>query len=428
MDVKIEETGACRNRIQVTLPREQVQKAFEKNYKELQGTIRIKGFRPGKVPRSFIERRFGDEVAKQVKMDLIEEALEKAIEENKLEPIGQPEIELDKVLVDPEQDLSFEAIVEVRPTFELGEYTGIEVERPASEVSDEDVASELLALRRRAATLEPIEEGGEVGDEDVLIGKTTLLAGDRKVFEDQSITIGPESKAAGGIMIDDLRPRARETGIGGTATFDVTIPAYFPDEDIRGSEGKLILQVEEAKKVVLPEADDAFAEKLDFDDLKELEEKIRETLQADKDAAADRGVEERVIEKILEATPFSAPEGMLNKQLERVAQRTRMRLEYEGKSPEEIGEAITAEMEAEKDNAEKSLRATFLLDAIAKKEKVFVTEDELERHFEAIAGREGRSPAEVREQYEGRDMVGELRYHMREAKARALLREKAKIS
>ena len=275
MDVKIEETGACRNRIQITLPREQVEKAFEKNYRELQGTIRIKGFRPGKVPRSFLVRKFGDEVAKQVKMDLIEEALEKAIEENKLEPIGQPEIDFGKVLVDPEQDLAFEAIVEVRPTFELAEYTGIEVERPSSEVTDEDVQNELLALRRRAATLEPLE-GADVGDEDVLVGKSTLIVGDRKVVEDQSITIGPESKAAGGIMIEDLRPKAMEAGLGGTATFDVTIPAYFPDAEIRGSEGKLILKVEEAKKVVLTDADDAFAEQVDFDDMSELEHKISE--------------------------------------------------------------------------------------------------------------------------------------------------------
>lgn len=427
MDVKIEETGACRNRIQVTLPREQVQKAFEKNYKELQGTIRIKGFRPGKVPRSFIVRRFGDEVAKQVKADLIEEALEKAIEDNKLEPIGRPDIDFGKVLVDPEQDLTFEAIVEVRPTFELGEYTDIEVERPESEITDDDVQAELLGLRRRVATLEPIE-GDEVGEEDVLIGKATLIAGDRKVIEDQTITIAPETKAAGGIQIEDLRPKAMEAGVGGTATFDVTVPAYFPDEEVRGSTGKLILQVEEAKKVVLPEANDAFAEQLDFDDMKELEEKIRESLQAQKDAAADRGVEERVIEKLLEATPFSAPQGMLDKQMEQITGRTRMRLEFEGKTSDEIDEAIAEEVERQKDNVENSLRSTFLLDAIAKKEKIFVTEDELGRHFEVLAAREGRDPAEIREQYENREMLAELRYHMREAKTRALLREKAKIS
>jgi trigger factor len=427
MEVNIEEVGPCRNRVRITLPQAKVEETFEKHYRDLKGTIRIKGFRPGKVPRSYLERKFGEEIAKQVKVNLIEETLDKAFEENKLDPIGKPEIDLDKILVEPKRELTFEAVVEVRPKFELGTYTGIKVERSSSEVTEDEVEEEILSLQRNRATLEPCE-GDDIGKDDVLFASAKVLVGDREVNTDENVTIGPRSVHAAGLIVPDLRERAVEAGVGGTVTFDATLPRFFPDPDLREKPAKVILDVHEAKRMVLPEVNDAFAEELDFDDVAELREKIQEALKAKKEARADREVEDRVIDKILEETPFSIPEGLLAQETERIAARARLELEFGGKTKEEIDEALAEHADQQKAAVERSIRVGFLLDSVAKKERIYVTEDELNRHFEMIGARDGRQPEEVRQYYQERDMLSEVRFHLREAKTRAFLREKADIA
>jgi len=427
MEVNIEEIGPCRNRIRITLPQAKVEETFEKHYRDLKGTIRIKGFRPGKVPRSYLERKFGEEIAKQVKINLIEETLDKALEENKLDPIGKPEIDLEKILVEAKRELTFEAVVEVRPSFELGTYTGIKVERPASDVTDDEIEEEIQRLRRRRATLEPFE-GEEIGEDDVFFASAKVLVGDREINTDENVTIGRKSVHAAGMIVPDLRERAVEAGVGGTVTFDTKLPRYFPDPELREKPAKMILSVHEAKRMVLPEVNDAFAEALDFDDLAELKDKIRDSLKVEKEARADRAVEDRVIDRILEETPFSIPEGLLANETERIDARARLELEFSGKTPEQIDEALAERSEQQKAAVERSIRVGFLLDSVAKKEKIYVTEDELNRHFEVIGARDGRDPEEVRHYYQEREMLSEVRYHLREAKTRAFLREKADIA
>jgi trigger factor len=211
-------------------------------------------------------------------------------------------------------------------------------------------------------------------------------------------------------------------------TFDATLPRFFPDPDLREKPAKVILDVHEAKRMVLPEVNDAFAEELDFDDVAELREKIQEALKAKKEARADREVEDRVIDKILEETPFSIPEGLLAQETERIAARARLELEFGGKTKEEIDEALAEHADQQKAAVERSIRVGFLLDSVAKKERIYVTEDELNRHFEMIGARDGRQPEEVRQYYQERDMLSEVRFHLREAKTRAFLREKADIA
>lgn len=427
MEVDIEEIGPCKNRIKVKLPQKRVAETFSKHFKDLKSAVKIKGFRPGKVPRSYIQRRFGSEITNQVKMTLVEESLEEVLKENKLDPIGEPEIDLGKILVDADQDLEYEAVIEVRPAFELGDYTGIQVERQGTEVTQENLDEEMLQLRRRHASLEPIE-GDEVGEEDVLFGSATVLVGDRKVTQAEDVTIGPQTVSAAGIIVKDLRERALGAGIGGSTTFDVTLPRYHPKEEFRNKEGKMILSVQEGKKVVLPDADEEFAKRLDFDDMDELTDKIREALQSRKEMEADKALEDRIIEKILESTPFSVPEGLVSKETERVTARTMLEMEFSGQDPEEIQTAVEESSEMQKAEVERILKTRFLLDAIGKKEKIYATEEDVKLHIMNIASREGKDPEEVRKYYEDQNMLSEVRYYLREAKIRNHLRENAEIT
>ncbi|MBN2491698.1 MAG: hypothetical protein JXQ29_12700, partial [Planctomycetes bacterium] len=253
MEVEIEEIGPCRNRLRIALPPDRVTAALDKEFRSLRNTIRIKGFRPGKVPQSYLERRFGTEVAEQVKRDLVTESLKEAVENHRLEPLGSPEVDLAKILLERDQELVFEAVFEVRPSFELGPYTGIAVERPAVEVAEEDIEAELLRVRRRHAMLEPAAADAPPA-EQVLFGTASLILGNRKVVTDQPVTIDPGKTTLMGIRVEHLRERALEAGIGATVAFDVTLPSYAADPTLRGQPGKLILALEESKRLVLPAA------------------------------------------------------------------------------------------------------------------------------------------------------------------------------
>ncbi len=167
----------------------------------------------------------------------------------------------------------------------------------------------------------------------------------------------------------------------------------------------MILSVQEGKKVVLPDADEEFAKRLDFDDMDELTDKIREALQSRKEMEADKALEDRIIEKILESTPFSVPEGLVSKKTERVTARTMLEMEFSGQDPEEIQTAVEESSEMQKAEVERILKTRFLLDAIGKKEKIYATEEDVKLHIMNIASREGKDPEEVRKYYEDQNML-----------------------
>lgn len=423
MQVNIEEVSPCRNRVQITVPADKVTETFSRHYKDLRGSVRIKGFRQGKVPMSFLEKKFGDEISNQVKVDLIEESLGQALDDNDLQPIIEPEVDLGKVLVERDQDLSFEAFVEVRPTFELGDYDGLKIDTPDASVSDEEVDQEIEALRGRHATLEPYD-GTDITDDDVLEARVSVVVEGEHVVKDEDIMIGKGTTTAAGIIVESLREECVKAGIGGDARFEVEIPRFFPQEQFRGKKGNMVVNVEEAKRMVLPELDDEFAKTLQLDTVDALKSKMREMIEARKQEEAQAAVEDQIIEKVLENTPFSIPEGLLKKETDRILSRARLQMEFQGRTKDEIDEEIAKAADQQQADVERSIKASFLLDAIAKKEKIFVTEDEVGRHLDHIAAREGRSPEEVRAHYEQRDMMGEVRFHLREAKTRAVLREK----
>ncbi len=425
MDVKIEEVSPCRNRVQITVPSERVRETFDRHYKDLKSAVNLKGFRPGKVPMSFLEKKFGSEVAQQVKINLVEESLEEALKEHKLDPISEPELELDKILVERSADMAFEAFVEVRPTFDLPEYKGVKVDAPAVEVTDEEVDAEIERIRRQHATLEPCEPDA-IGDDHVLEATVSVMVGGETAVKDEPQMIGPKTSSAAGIVVDGLREKAVEAGIGGTARVDVEVPSYFPDAQFRGKAATMIIKIAEAKQIVLPALDDEFAEQLDFDDIAELRTRVTDAIRAHKDSDAHRAIEEQVLDSLIEKAPFSVPPGLLKRQVDRLVARARVDLESQGKSGEEIDEAIGEIAKAQEEDVTRSIKVSLLLDEIAKKEKIFVTEDELSRHLEALGARHGQTGDQVREQYEAQNLIGEVRFHLREAKTRAVLRENAK--
>src|ERR1035438_4002414 len=265
--------ATCRRELELEIPADEVSKAMERVAKEFAKVARVPGFRPGKAPLTLIRRRFADDIKGEVLQSLVPERVEKAVTEQKLTPVSQPQVE--KLDFNEGQPLKFSAVFEVLPEFELGNYKDLPLEMPTMEVSDEDVAKTREEMRERAATFAPVE-GRAVEDNDFVQLKLTGTPDD-----------GGEPLQADGVLChigaeETMAPfneNLRGVNIGDHKDFDVPYPADYPDAKLAGKTYHYSVDVLGIKTKKLPELNDDFAKDVsDATTLDELNKKTRERL------------------------------------------------------------------------------------------------------------------------------------------------------
>jgi trigger factor len=215
---------------------------------------------------------------------------------------------------------------------------------------------------------------------------------------------------------------------GETRTAEITIPDTYSDEKFRGKKATFKAVVREVKHLNVPVIDDAWAKALDYDSLDRVKEELKRRLQAEKDAASLRDVEKQIVDDLLKRHEVPLPEALLQKFAARSEERMKLELQLRGVTEEKADEMVAKERQASREELEKMLRSHFLLEAIGQKERIFVTEDEVEARIDAMAAATGRMPGEVHGDLEARGQMTELRQTLREEKIRKFLREKAKVT
>ena len=421
---ELEELAGCKRRLKAAVPAEKVREEVERNYTELSKMVSLPGFRRGRVPRKLLEARYGEQVDKELKEGLVAQSFSEVAKENELKVVGEPNFEN----VEINTDLEYQAEFEVRPVIELPEYKGLEVESEKKPVADADVDEEVENLRKRSATYEAIDPAS-AGSDDFYRGKYRLLSDGAEVKEAQSTVMQPSSKVLQDFLIEDLveKVAAWESPADQPLELDVTVPAGFADEVLRGTEVRLEFSLEEVSRSQLPELDEEFAKKLGKDDLAGLRTEIREALEERRNREEERALEERVMKSVEDATEVELPEGLLQTQRER----SRLEREYElmqrGMNPDEVKEKLVAEGEAMEKELRAELKRFFILTEIADKEKVFVTEADVRSRVEQMAGLYGVPPAALREQLKSSGRLDALRASLLQEKTRGLLRKKASV-
>src|SRR5262252_1436151 len=220
--------ATCRRELELEIPAEDVSKATEKVAKEIARVARVPGFRPGKAPVSLIKRRFADDIKGEVLQSLVPEKVEKAVAEQKLNPVSQPQV--DKLDFSEGQPLKFRAVFEVLPEFELGQYKGLDIEMPAMELTDADVNKALEETRERAAAFAPVE-GRAVENGDFVQLKLAGLpdgGGDPLQADNVMCHVGAEE------TMQPFNENLLGAIVGDHKTFDVDYPADYPDAKLAG--------------------------------------------------------------------------------------------------------------------------------------------------------------------------------------------------
>ncbi|MFJ9084766.1 trigger factor [Streptomyces sp. NPDC102384] len=389
MKSAVETLNPTRVRLSIEVPFEELKDSLDAAYKKINQQVTVKGFRKGKIPARVIDQRFGrGAVLEEAVNDALPKFYTEAVNEAELNVLGQPEVDITD-LKDGET-LNFTAEVDVRPTIEIPDYSGIEVEVDATEVTEEDVDKAVEQLRDRFASTAPVERAAEDGDV-VTIDLEAKVEGE--VLED-GVASGVSYTIGSGELLDGIDDAVKGLEAGGEATFTSELKGGSAE----GKDAEVTVKVSQVAKRELPELDDEFAQLAsEFDTLDELKADSRKRLENQKLNDQATQAQERVLEKLLELVEVPVPEKLLedevqtrkhnleNHQLGQMGLNLEKFLEIQGKTVEEF-DAETSEQ------AVKGIKTQFVLDELVNKEKLNVSQEELTEHLMRRAASSGMSP------------------------------------
>jgi trigger factor len=415
--------ATCRRELDLEIPADEVSKAMERVAKEFAKVARVPGFRPGKAPITLIRRRFADDIKGEVLQSLVPERVEKAVSEQKLTPVSQPKVE--QLDFNDGQPLKFRAVFEVLPEFELGNYKDLQLEMPVMDVVDEDVTKTLEDMRERAAAFAPTE-GRAVQDGDfVQLKLTGTPEGEGEPLQADSVLchIGAEETMA------PFNENLRGVNIGDHKEFDVPYPADYPDAKLAGKTYHYSVDVLGIKTKKLPELNDDFAKDVsDATTLDELNKKIREGLEHQRDHKQKDLLREKVLGEIVKLHDFPVPQSLVEHQMDVRLERVVRSLAQQGVDPRAVNIDWVSLRKRNEDRAKDDVKAELIVDRIATAENIDVTEEEVEHELQHLAGHSNESAEAIRARLTKQGTLDRIKAKLRSDKTLDWLAQNARVS
>jgi len=414
--------ATCRRELDLEIPADEVSKAMERVAKEFARIANVPGFRRGKAPISLIRRRFADDIKGEVLQSLVPERVEKAVAEQKLTPVSQPQV--DKLDYAEGQPLKFRAVFEVLPDFELGNYKGLEIEIPAIEVTDEDIAKTLEEMRERAAAFAPVEGRAVENNDFVQLKLLGTPAGGGDPLQADSVLchIGAEETMAA------FNENLRGAKVGEHKNFNVVYPADYPDAKLAGKTYHYAAEVLGIKTKKLPELNDEFAKDVsDAATLDELKKKVREDLEHQRDHKHKELLHERVLSAIVKLHDFPVPEALVEHQMDVRLERVVRSLAAQGVDPRAVNVDWVTLRRRQQERAADDVKAELIVDRIASTENIDVTEQEVDQELQHLAGHGGESAEAIRARLTKQGALDRMKAKLRSDKTLDWLAQNSRI-
>jgi trigger factor len=414
--------ASCRRELELEIPAEEVTKKIESVAKEFARVANVPGFRRGKAPVSLIRRKFADDIKGEVLQSLVPERVEKAVAEQKLTPVSQPQV--DKLDFNEGQPLKFRAVFEVLPEFELGNYKSLELEMPALDITDEDVTKTLEDMRERAATFAPVE-GRAIQDGDFaqikLLG--TPEGGGEPLQADSVLChIGAEE------TMEPFNANLKGANIGDHKNFEVEYPADYPDPKLAGKKYQYTVEVLGIKNKKLAELNDDFAKDVsDATTLDELKTKVREGLEHQRDHKHKELLHEKVLAEVVKLHDFPVPESLVEHQMDARLERVVRSLASQGVDPRAVNVDWVTLRKRQEDRAKDDVKAELIVDRIASTENIDVTDEEITHELEHMASHSGESAEVIRARLTKQGTLDRMKAKLRSDKTLDWLAQNAKI-
>ncbi|MBM4385161.1 MAG: trigger factor [Deltaproteobacteria bacterium] len=393
----------------VEVDAERVRKAFNDAYRDLGRSVTVKGFRPGKAPRGVLESLYGASLREEIERTLVNQTFPEAIAQAGVAPIAEPEIETEP----PAQDRAFKytATIEVLPKIELPEWRGLPGTKPRVEVQDAEVEQELEALRNRRAPLADVDGPADTGHTLTLDYQGTI---DGVAFEGGSAENSFIEIGSGG-YIPGFEDQLKGARAGDARELRVTFPADYGAKELAGKSAVFAAQVKKVQKRETPALTDEFAKSLGDEGVTTvdaLRARVRSDLETRKERSAKEELRRSVMEALVARASFDVPPGLVTR---RVSQRLEMAYQQLGQfmPHEELHQRMDQWREEWRPEAEKEVRESLLLEAIADAEKIEIADAQLDERIAQMARDQGLAADRLRKQYDERDMLENLRGRLR---------------
>jgi trigger factor len=431
LKTEIVDLSPTRKEVKIEIEADIVRAAHDRVSTRYAKLANVPGFRRGHAPVSVVRTRFKDEIRSEVLRELVPEAIEAAITENGLDIIGEPDVHLDNTEgLDKmgEQPINVHVHVEVWPHIELGDYKGLEAARRVRPVKDEDVEMVLQGLREQSAALQPVEDRASQEGDIVTVDLNGQFVGEPEAEEISVADVDVELGSA------NVQPEFSENLLGVRVdeekTFTVRYPEDFTSKGLAGKEVSYTAKVTAVRIKTLPELDDDWAKSLgeDFDSLNALKDKVRENLEARSRAESDNRLRAEVIHKLTDAHPFEVPPTFVEQQTTQNLEMIVRNMMGRGVDPR-AGELDWAGVrESLKDQAARDVRGSMLLDRIAEREKIEVTDEEVAAEIAEYAEATRQTVEQVRAALTKQGGERSIAERLRNRKALELIVENARVT
>ena len=413
---------SCRRELDLEIPADEVSKAMERVAKEFARLARVPGFRPGKAPIPLIKKRFAEDIKGEVLQTLVPQRVEKAVAEQKLTPVSQPQV--DKVEYNEGQPVKFRASFEVLPEFALGNYKNLEIEMPEMQITDERVAETLAEMQQRAATFTPVEGRAAQNDDfvQVKLHGTPEGGGDPLQADSVLCHVGAEE------TMEPFNENLRGANAGDHKNFDVEYPADYPDSKLSGKKFHYSVDVLGVKTKTLPEINDEFAKDVsDAASLEELKKKIRESLEHERDHRQKELQREKVLAELVKLHAFPGPDSLVEHQMDVRLERVVRSLAQQGVDPRAVNVDWVSLRRRQEERARDDVKAELVVDRIATEEQIDVTEEELQHELEHVASHGGESAEAIRARLTKQGALDRMKAKLRSDKTVDWLAQNARV-
>ena len=384
MKVTVEDQSSVKKVLHIEVPKEEVVRELDSAYAQLKKTAKIKGFRPGKAPRSVLTRLYGKDVNADVTGKLIQSAFMEALKETELKIVGSPKV--DPPELKDQSAYAFDAEVEVNPEISDIEFKGLALEKTKYELSEEEVGLQLKMLQKNLAKREKIKEERPLQVDDVaVIDYEGFKNGEP--FAPTSKTENFLIKVGAGQIVKDLDDGIVGMSAGDEKEIDVTFPDDYFKEELVGQNVQFKVKLNEIREEILPEIDDEFAKGVSdkFDSLDTLKDEIRKNLKAGYEKRTEQEMNEQIFTSLLEQTEFEVPDTLVDGELDHIVRDAERSFEQSNRSLDEVGLSVEALKEQYRPTAEKQVRRHLILSKIIEQEKMTLSDEELDQAFEEMS-------------------------------------------
>ncbi len=415
MKTTIETPDPIHRTISVELPWPMLAEELDREYRDLAKKVTIKGFRKGKVPRTMLRQRYSERVNADVLGRLIQEAYEAVLIQNNIQPVAVPELEQGELKEG--EPYKFVAKVEVQPEVEIKTISGFDIKIEEPKVTQEMLSEEIERLRLARSVLVPVE-GRDVAQK----GDTVII--DYEASRDGQLQEGGKRsdhqvELGSGSTVPGFEEEIIGMKVGDEKEFDLEFPKEGFPEDLAGKTMHFLVVLKALKQRELPELDDEFAKDLGeegvetADDVRAMvERRLREGLES----KAERDAKTELIDKLLEANPVPVPPALVERQKASMLHELQSMLQFQGLTPDQISENTDKMLEDLTPRAEKEVASAILLGAIADKEGIEVSDDDVETHLNDVAAKSGENIARLKALYADSARTAELKANLRRDK------------